>query len=72
MSNATLVAGMRLHDAQQAVRRAGSKAIDRFRDDNGEVGSWLIFAALIAAAAAVAGGIIAGWFSDKANAVTEN
>ena len=72
MSNPTLQAGMRLHNAQQAITQVGSKAMDRLKEEDGEVGSWLIFAALIAAAAAVAGGIIAGWFSTKANAVTAN
>jgi len=72
MENTSLVMGMRLHAAQQALKDTGRKALVRMQDENGEVGSWLIFAALIAAAAAIAGGVIAGWFQDKANAVAQN
>lgn len=44
---------------------------DRLRDDQGEMGSWLIMAAGLALAAIAVLGILQGWFTDRANDISE-
>lgn len=72
MRDATIAAGVRAEIVRQDLADLRRRAIDRLSDDSGEIGSWLIFAALIAAAAALAGAAIAGWFQQKAADVTSN
>lgn len=41
-------------------------------DEKGEIGSWMILAAGLAAAAVAAMAILTPWFSDKASDITAN
>lgn len=55
-----------------AYIRARNLIEDRGRFDDGEVGSWLILAALLAAAAVAVGAEIVAWITEKAADVTSN
>jgi len=55
------------------VKGAIAQRTERYRtDQRGEVGSWLILAAALAAAAAAVGGVLDGWISDKGGEITSN
>ena len=55
-----------------AKSRMGERVRDVVTNEDGEMGSWLIVAAGLAAAAAAVVGILEGWFEDKANDITSN
>lgn len=42
------------------------------RNERGEIGSWMIFAAGLAVAAAAAIAILGPWFNDKATTITKS
>jgi uncharacterized membrane protein YraQ (UPF0718 family) len=67
-----IAAGFYARLAYDNTKKTAVAARRRLADETGEIGSWLIFAALIAAAAAIAGGIIADWFQEKAGDVADN
>jgi len=58
----------------------GKNAADRLRDrlehaiedQSGELGSWMILAAALAAAAVAVAGILGPWLSEKASDITSN
>ncbi|MEM9133655.1 MAG: hypothetical protein AAF962_02490 [Actinomycetota bacterium] len=69
MKHLTLQAGVRCHLLRTHLRDRWDAAVD---DERGEVGSWMIVAAGLAAAAVAIVGILGPWLQDQANAITGN
>lgn len=53
-------------------RMTGAVTRRMSRDERGEIGSWMIFAAGLAVAAAAAIAILGPWFSTKATNITNS
>ncbi len=64
MNNASLRAAVRF----QVLRH---RALERVRNEDGEVGSWVLIAAFLAIAAVAAGTAISGWIGENTGRITE-
>lgn len=67
MNHLTLHAGVRYQLLRSRLKDRWDTAA---QDERGEVGSWMIVAAGLAAAAVVIVGILGPWLEDQANAIT--
>lgn len=63
MSNETLRAAVRF----QVLRH---RVLERIRNEDGEVGSWVLIAAFLAIAAVAAGTAISGWIGTNTGRIT--
>lgn len=63
MNNASLQAAVRYQVMKQRV-------LERVRNEEGEVGSWVLIAAFLAIAAVAAGTAISGWISTNTGRIT--
>lgn len=69
MQSKTLVLQVQSKNAADQLRDRLDQAV---RNESGELGSWMILAAALAAAAVAVAALLGPWLIEKANSITAN